>query len=481
MFELSISDIDRISRDVKAQDISLPHLADELIDHICSDVENEMLEGLSFSDAYRIVKKKMGPRRIKEIQEETLYMIDTKYRNMKNAMKISGITGTILYGFSVVLKLQHWPGAGILMTIGSLILGLVFMPSALTVLWKETRNKKRIFTYLSAFLTALFFIAGTLFKIQHWPGAAIWLTLAAFTGAFLFIPALVINRMNDAEDRKKRPVYIIGAAGLVFYMAGMLFKIMHWPMAVTLMLLGMILLCILAFPLYTYMTWKEETHVSPVFLYMIIGALLVIIPGALVNLNLQRSYEEGFYLNQDQQQKMQKYLYDNNTRYLALYQDSLCHPLMQEVRSSTDLIMDKIDKLEAKLINNKVHADKNDIESHPVIGRSGDLQVIDYDYIDQPFRDDPVKKLFLPGTASRDSLDKALFSYSEMISSVSERIGLNSFLQFPDISSVLPKGRNSDDPYSVMSGLHSLESLKNTILTVEGELLSGIADSTKSN
>ncbi len=54
----------------------------------------------------------MGSRRLKEIQEETLYAVDTKYRFMKNTMKISGVAGTIMFGFAALFKIQHWPGAG---------------------------------------------------------------------------------------------------------------------------------------------------------------------------------------------------------------------------------------------------------------------------------------------------------------------------------------------------------------------------------
>ena len=59
---------------------------------------------------------------MKEIQEETLYSVDTKYRNMKNTMKISGVAGTIMFGFAAMFKIQHWPGAGILMSLGALML-----------------------------------------------------------------------------------------------------------------------------------------------------------------------------------------------------------------------------------------------------------------------------------------------------------------------------------------------------------------------
>ena len=102
MHELSPDDIDQINRFVRKQEITYSHLPDDLIDHICCDVENEMQNGLDFTEAYHRVIKKMGKRRLKEIQEETLYAVDKKYRQMKNTMKISGIAGTVLLGFGAL-------------------------------------------------------------------------------------------------------------------------------------------------------------------------------------------------------------------------------------------------------------------------------------------------------------------------------------------------------------------------------------------
>ena len=192
MRELSLRDIDRISRDVRAQEITFSHLADDLIDHICCDVEHVMQSGIPFSDAYAQVRRKMGSaRRLKEIQEETLYAVDTKYRKMKNTMKVAGIAGTILFGFASLFKIMHWPLAGVFMTLGALILAFLFMPSALVVLWKESHSQKRLFLFISAFLAAMFFILGTLFKVQHWPGAGIIISLAGLTAVLFLVPSFL--------------------------------------------------------------------------------------------------------------------------------------------------------------------------------------------------------------------------------------------------------------------------------------------------
>jgi hypothetical protein len=56
---LSLRDINQIILDVRSQEIIFSHLADELTDHICCDVEYEMGNGLSFNEAYRNVKEKI--------------------------------------------------------------------------------------------------------------------------------------------------------------------------------------------------------------------------------------------------------------------------------------------------------------------------------------------------------------------------------------------------------------------------------------
>ncbi len=83
MPELSPGEIDQISRYIKSQGITISHLPDDLIDHFCCKVENEMMKGSSFNDSFNAVRRKTGSRRLVEIQEETLYAIDAKYRKMK--------------------------------------------------------------------------------------------------------------------------------------------------------------------------------------------------------------------------------------------------------------------------------------------------------------------------------------------------------------------------------------------------------------
>jgi hypothetical protein len=475
MPELGLQHIDQISHDIRRQEITFSHLLEDLIDHVCCDVENEMQKGLNFSEAYQQVKKKMGSRRLKEIQEETLYAVDTKYRYMKNTMKISGVAGTVLFGFAAMFKIQHWPFAGILMTLGALVLAFIFLPSALSVLWKETHNRKRLFLVFSAFFAGMLFILGTLFKIQHWPMAGALLTLAALLGILFFIPALALSRLSDQENKAKRPVYIIGAAGTVLFVAGMLFKIQHWPLATVFILTGIFLLCFLAIPLFTWLTWKEETHISPIFIFLIIGFLLIVVPGAMITLNLQHSYQGFYYTNNDQQKALYDYLFRNNSSLISMYKDSLNYHEMEQLHSKTTGILAIISNIQEKMVQvSEGQPGKPAVSASQLIQTKTGQEIL-YRELSRPFDREPARAFLLPDASARKELNSSMSEYLNYLTSVTSAEDLLKYKKMLDTETYLPDGNPGKGEISLMAGLHTLEILKNGLLTVESCVLNKIA------
>jgi drug/metabolite transporter (DMT)-like permease len=475
MPELNLHHIDQITRDVSNQEITFSHLLEDLIDHVCCDVEYEMQKGSDFSEAYRKVKQKMGFRRLKEIQEETLYLVDTKYRHMKNTMKISGIAGSVLLGFAALFKINHWPLAGTMLTLGAAILAFVFIPSALGVLWKETHSRKRLFLFISAFLGGILIIIGTLFKVQHWPGAGILLCLAVFFGIIFFIPALLVSKLQDPENKFKRPVYILGAAGSICYAAGMLFKIQHWQYSGVFMVLGMIVLGCVAIPLYTWFTWKEESHISARFLYMVIGMLLIIVPGALININLQRAYENSFYPYLEEQQLMYGVISTRNNSLLAKYHDSLSYPQMEQIHLRTGKLVSYINDIQLRMVRESEGMPGQPAVSHDQIKQTETGPVIRYNLLSDPFHPSLLKDFLLPGTSSRKELDSLLKDYSGYVSGLLDVKDLQLITDLLMPSNYLLEGLPEDRMVSMMSSLHSLELMKNSLLTAESYLLNTVA------
>lgn len=475
MPELSLHHIDQISRDIRREEITFSHLLEDLIDHICCDVENEMQKGMNFSDAYQRVKQKMGPRRLKEIQEETLYSVDTKYRYMKKIMKISGVAGTILFGFAALFKIQHWPAAGILMAAGALILAFAFLPSALVVLWKESHNSKRLFLFVSAFFAGTLFITGTLFKVQHWPMAGTILILSAISGILLFIPALVLSRLSFKENTAKYPAYILGAAGSVLFAVGFLFKMQHWPLATVFIISGIILLCFMAFPIYTLFTWKEEGNISSRFIFLVIGFFLIVVPGAMITLNLQHSYQAYYYPNNDQQTALYNYLYTNNNSLVNGNHDSITTDKMKQLHFKTIGLLTIISNIQEKMVQQSEGQPGKPAVSSGQISQTITGHEIIYKALSKPFDPGPAMVFLLPDCSARKELNSSMSEYVNYLTQLTSEADLLKYKNMFNTEIFLPSGKPEDGELSLMSGLHTLEVIKNGILTAESCVLKEIS------
>lgn len=477
MPDLTLHNIDQISIDIRRQEITFAHLCDELIDHVCCDVEYEMDKGLSFNEAYHLVKSKMGERRIKEIQEETLYAVDTKYRKMKNTMKISGIVGTVILGFAALFKIMHWPGAGILMTLGALALSFVFMPSALTVLWKETHSAKRLFLYISAFFAGMLFIMGAVSKTQHWPLAGLVLNLAALSGIICFIPALLASKLKEQENKSKRIVYILGAAGLIFYIFGLMCKIQHWPGASLFSMGGLVIIFFVVFPWYTRLTFKEDKNVSARFLFMVIGSLAIVMPSALINLNLQRSYDKGFYMAQQQQQAMFNYKFIDNKSFIKYHKDSVA--VLAEIDSKTTELLEFIDNIEKKMITESESGAEMPAMTSQLIMHTENGPEIQFPLLKKPFHPEPFMDFLQMGTETRTELNTALEEYSKYITGLKTGSETDVTRKLLDPSAYLPDKNSEGTWISLMSALHMTALMKNGILTAEAIAFSAVTNSNK--
>jgi hypothetical protein len=117
---------------------------------------------------------------------------------MNQFAKITGITSIILITFGAFSKTMHWPGSGISLTLGIFILVFLFAPTALRNNWLQTEKKKAFF-YIIAFITVALLFISALFKILHWPGAGILLIVGTLFPFIVFIPALLLySRKNSS-------------------------------------------------------------------------------------------------------------------------------------------------------------------------------------------------------------------------------------------------------------------------------------------
>jgi len=475
MPELNLHHIDQITRDVRLQEIGFSHLFHDLVDHICCDIEYEMQQGVPFDEAYRKVKAKIGFRGLKKIQEDTLYAVDNKYRNMKKLMKISGVSGTVLLGVAVIFKISHWPLAGVFLTLGALILSFLFLPSALTVLWKETRNQKKLILFIAAFIAGVAFILGMLFKIQHWPGAAIMVTFGLLTGIFLFIPSLLSQLFGDKEKKHKRPLYVAGAISLIIYCAGFWFRIMHWPMATLFIVTGSFTLICIVLPLFTRMQWKEEKHVNARFIFMIVAPLLFILPGALVNLNLERNYEGGFYLRLVKQQELLDLQEAAVINKLKLFTDSAEFQKMQTIHNAAENLLETINLIQHNMVTISEGPAGNPDQTLLELSGSKIKTPVNYIGLKKPFHPSPSALMLLPGCTARRILENEISGYEKTLSDILGDEWIKKHASLMNISSYLPDAVTEFRNLALAPDLNRLSLLESGILLTESAALSHLS------
>lgn len=111
---------------------------------------------------------------------------------MKNKLYYFGIICLLILFIGTMFKMMHWPAAGIIITIGFVLFALVFIPLALINSYKATKEKQKRVLYIISFLCIAVVCAGALFKIMHWPGATILMVIGVPMPFVLFLPAYLI-------------------------------------------------------------------------------------------------------------------------------------------------------------------------------------------------------------------------------------------------------------------------------------------------
>jgi len=121
---------------------------------------------------------------------------------MKKSTFIIGIVSAFLILLGVGFKSQHWAGAGVMLTLGAVLFALGYS----VLLWidknKIAQSSYQKFVNLMTMLTMLIIMAGFLFKIQHWPGAGVGI-YAGHILLLLMIPILFVQASRETDPVKK--------------------------------------------------------------------------------------------------------------------------------------------------------------------------------------------------------------------------------------------------------------------------------------
>ena len=128
---------------------------------------------------------------------------------MKQRIYILGVTTVLIISTGVILKMNHWPAAGILITAGILLLVLLFMPAALINNYKAEGNNQNRVLYIVTYITCFVVFIGMLFKIMHWPYAGIGLFIALPFPYIVFLPVFLAVTAKNRNFNIYNTVFVL--------------------------------------------------------------------------------------------------------------------------------------------------------------------------------------------------------------------------------------------------------------------------------
>jgi len=196
---LKESQIEQIADTVSKSDIASAEMKDDLTDHLCCIVEDEMSKGKDFDTAYQAALQRFCPNGLNEIQNETQFLFTSKSRKrLDRTLYVTGfiaLTGVLA---TVVMKTLHTPGGGIVLFATFLVAIFVFFPTVFIRLFRDLSGKKSIYYYFG-FSGAMLLVTSAFLYVMHWPGTSLFLFLAIILIYIALFPLFFVKILKKSR------------------------------------------------------------------------------------------------------------------------------------------------------------------------------------------------------------------------------------------------------------------------------------------
>jgi len=138
----------------------------------------------------------------------------------------------ILVGF--LFTNMHWPYGQPLLMVGSNAL-LVFQS-----IWFSMQKKKTSTDYLKLFFTVTWCL-GMFFLLQHWPYGFLIRTISIISFFALVMMYVFGDHLEPKKEKGGSVLFsLLQIASAMLILAGIFFKIMHWPYGTYLLIIGFV-------------------------------------------------------------------------------------------------------------------------------------------------------------------------------------------------------------------------------------------------
>ena len=200
--------ISEITTLIRAKGVEMEELLYDLVDHVCCMIEEKMEQGKNYASALDETMNSFGNKGIRNIQEETTYLLTKNILVMRKTMHIIGITSALLLLLGSIFKIQHWPGAGVI-AVGAAFIFLIFLLLYLVVRLKEKVGKLNNWTNIIGVVGGIALSFGIVFKVMHWPMANILMNTGGFILLFIFLPLYIYSSYKNKQLKTSTLVPVI--------------------------------------------------------------------------------------------------------------------------------------------------------------------------------------------------------------------------------------------------------------------------------
>ena len=128
---------------------------------------------------------------------------------MKQKIYILGLITVLIIFTGLVFKMNHFAGAGILLSTGIGIFVVIFLPIALRNHFKAEGTIQNLPLYIVTWLTCFVVFTGMLFKIMHWPHAGTMLLVALPFPYLVFLPVFLIVTSKNKNFSIYNTVFVL--------------------------------------------------------------------------------------------------------------------------------------------------------------------------------------------------------------------------------------------------------------------------------
>lgn len=141
---------------------------------------------------------------------------------MKQKIYILGVVTSLIIFIGVILKVNHFPGAGIMLTLGIGSLVLIFLPLALISNYKNEEIRPNKSLHIVTYLTCFVVFTSMLFKIQHWPLTNILLMIALPFPYIVFLPVFLAVTTKNKNFNIYNTIFVLFLLALNSVFSGLL-------------------------------------------------------------------------------------------------------------------------------------------------------------------------------------------------------------------------------------------------------------------